>query len=249
MLVTRPAQQQARLCAALAHAGFDPVPLPLLEIVPIAAADARAPAIRQRVLMLDQYQHVIFISANAVSCGMEWLTAYWPQWPQELHWYAIGRATAEQLEGYGVHAVAGHEAMNSEELLAHARLRDVSAARILIVRGVGGRETLAHTLRERGAQVDYCEVYERHAAQPPPATLQAFLARASRALCVSSSETLQALLALGERAQQLPALLDTLLIAPGERVAQLARQHGFRHIVVARNAGIDATIDALKGID
>ena len=249
VLVTRPAEQQARLCDALAQAGFDPVSLPLLEILPITASDARAQAIKNRVTQLDQYAHVIFISANAVSCGMRWLEDYWPQWPLGVHWYAIGRATAEQLAQHGVAAVAGADSMNSEELLAHAQLHNVEGARILIVRGVGGRETLAGALRARGAQVDYCEVYERRAVHDKADELRDFLQRAPRAICANSGETVQALLAQHIDDTTRCALLQTSLVVPGERVAQIAREHAFENVIVAHNAGVPATVAALSSLD
>lgn len=252
VLVTRPAAQQQSLCDALIQAGFEAVGLPMLEIVAIGADTAAAQAIKNRVLALDNYQHVIFISANAVECGMAWLTRLrpkpkqGPQWPLRIKWYAIGRATALQLASYDVAAVAGHDAMNSETLLANPQLMSVSGQKILIVRGIGGRETLAHTLRARGAQVDYCEVYERHAAQHEQPRLTAFFTGGNCAIIANSGETLLALLAQADAEQQRAQLLQTSVIVPGERVAQLARENGFTHVVAAKNASADATIAALK---
>jgi uroporphyrinogen-III synthase len=218
----------------------------MLTIVAIAADGAAAQAIKNRVLALDNYQHVIFISANAVECGMTWLTAWWPQWPLGIKWYAIGRATARQLASYEVDAVAGHDAMNSETLLANPQLQSVNGERILIVRGIGGRETLAHTLRERGAQVDYCEVYERHAAHYAEPRLHDFFAHGNCAIIANSGETMLALLAQADAEQLRERLLQTPVVVPGERVAQLAKEKGFAQVVTARNASADATIEALK---
>lgn len=245
VLVTRPLAQQQSLCDVLTQTGFTAVGLPMLEIVPLSQA-AQVQEIKQRVLALDNYQHVIFISANAVECGMAWLTTYWPQWPTGICWYAIGRATAQQLATYGVDAVAGADAMNSETLLANPQLLAVNGQRILIVRGVGGRETLAHTLRERGALVDYCEVYERHAAHYATPQLRDFFEAGNCAIIANSGETLLALLAQADAEQQRDPLLQTPIIVPGERVAQLAEENGFANVVTAKNASADATIAALR---
>ena len=50
---------------------------------------------------------------------------------------------------------------NSEGLLAHPLLQNVSAKNITIFRGIDGCNLLAKTLCERGAQVEYAEVYQR----------------------------------------------------------------------------------------
>jgi len=246
VLVTRPVAQQKSLCDVLTQAGFHAIGLPMLEIVPVADNAAAAQAIKNRALALDSYQHVIFISANAVECGMAWLMNYWPQWPLAIRWYAIGRATAQQLASYGIDAVEGFDAMSSETLLANAQLQVVAGSHILIVRGIGGRETLAHTLRERGAQVDYCEVYERFAAHYPTPQLQDFFAGGDGAIIANSGETLLALLAQADAEQLRDMLLHTPVIVPGERVAQLAREKGFNNVVTAKNASADATIAALN---
>ena len=251
VLVTRPASQQQNLCDALAQAVFTPTGLPMLEIVAIAHDAPAAQLIQKRIKALGSYQHVIFISANAVECGMAWVTECWPpsqdtRWPAGLQWYAIGRATALQLASYGVEAVAGASAMNSETLLMQPGLLSVSGQRILIVRGVGGRETLAHTLRERGAVVDYCEVYERRSLSYPPGTLQKILAENSLSVIANSGETVQALLDQAQIEQLCDTLLQLPLVVPGERVAQLAQQRGFTKVIVAKNASADASVAALQ---
>ncbi|MFP3500505.1 uroporphyrinogen-III synthase, partial [Pseudomonas sp. SIMBA_059] len=48
----------------------------------------------------------------------------------------------------------------------------VPAARVLVVRGVGGRELLAERLAEQGASVEYLELYRRCLPGYPAGTLK-----------------------------------------------------------------------------
>ena len=84
VLITRPEGQAQGLVRALTDAGFGPVfHRPMLALEPVASLSGEQ---RQRVLDLDLYQHVIFISANAVRFGLEQIDDYWPQLPTGLNW-------------------------------------------------------------------------------------------------------------------------------------------------------------------
>ena len=113
------------------------------------------------LLHLDQYQHVIFISSNAVHFGMALIEDHWPQLPLGLTWYAIGGATAAKLEHFGIEAITPGSVMTSEGLLALSLLQNVRDQRVLIVKGQGGRDTLAQELTRRGALVEELPCYCR----------------------------------------------------------------------------------------
>ena len=151
VLVTRPLGDAANtLCAAVEAAGYRAYSQPLIAL---SALGQLPPAQRHMVLDLDQYQHIIFISANAVRFGMEVVTDHWPQLPVGINWYAVGSATARGLEAFAIHAVTPGSDMSSEGLLALPYLRNVEGQRVLIVKGEGGRHTLRTELLHRGALV------------------------------------------------------------------------------------------------
>ena len=157
VLVTRPAGQADGLIQSLKAAGFDPVlHQPMLELLPLT--DIPAPQ-RQCIVDLDLYQHIIFISANAVRFGLARIDDFWPQLPTGLNWYAIGESTAAILEDRGVAVLTPGEQMSSEGLLALPELDSVANQRVLIVKGVGGRDTLREVLSGRGAQVEEFACY------------------------------------------------------------------------------------------
>ncbi|AOS96607.1 Uroporphyrinogen-III synthase [Microbulbifer aggregans] len=243
ILVTRPSAQAAGWCRRLHSAGAEADCIPMLDIVPITD-DSGCQAIKQRILDFDQIDHAIFVSRNAVRFGFEWLDAYWPQLPMGTRFYAIGAATAAALEEAGVQCQSGGESMDSEALLALPALQDLREQKALIFRGRGGRPLIGETLRERGARVDYCELYDRSLPDTAISQLAAYQHQPD-AIAVHSGETLQNLAHCIDACSR-DALRRALLVCPSARVAAQGRELGFAHVVAATNAGDDAMFEALR---
>lgn len=243
VLVTRPLGDAAdRFCAAVEAAGFEARSLPLMALNPVTPLSS---AQRQRVFDLDHYQHVIFISSNAVRFGMAQIEACWPQLPDGLHWYAIGSATAAALAGYGIAAITPGQAMHSEGLLAVPGLQRVEEQRVLIVKGYGGRDTLRQELTRRGARVDELACYRRSVPELSPGELYArVLDWRIDCILLSSGEGLSNLLLLLSQPET-SKLKHMGLIVPSDRVAEMARNAGFDRVVTAENASDEAMLRAL----
>ncbi len=243
VLVTRPAGQNEALCAAVEAAGYTAHSQPLLEL---HALSQFSPSQRQLLLDLDRYQHVIFISGNAVHFGMACVEDYWPQVPVGLTWYAIGEATASLLHGFGIDAVTPGGLMTSEGLLAAPQLQAVAGQRILIIKGQGGRATLREELLQRGAQVDELACYRRACPVLPAGELAARLHEWRIGLVMISSgeglANLQALLSWPETTK----FRHICVIVPSPRIARLAQQAGFEQVVTAENASDVAMLHALE---
>ncbi|WP_432696905.1 uroporphyrinogen-III synthase [Marinobacterium sp. YM272] len=244
VLVTRPAHQSGGLIAALREHGAEPVSLPLLEIAPIDESDSSAwNRIKGRILDLDLYAGVIFISPNAARIGEQWIDTYWPQLPVGVHWLAIGAGTAATLEGLGIPAYHVPGGFDSEALLADPLLADVREKRFLILRGEGGRELLAETLRSRGAEVDYADLYRRVCPDYSPTHIKSTIyAKQLSVILITSGMALDNLL---ELAGAEPDLLETALIVPSQRIADLARARGFTRIRIADGPDDSSMIRAL----
>lgn len=244
VLVTRPVGQADGLIQSLKAAGFDPVlHQPMLELLPLT--DIPAPQ-RQCIVDLDLYQHIIFISANAVRFGLACIDDYWPQLPTGLNWYAIGESTAAILEDRGVAVLTPGEQMSSEGLLALPELDSVANQRVLIVKGVGGRDTLREVLSGRGAQVEEFACYRRACPVMASGELAQSLQQASiDVVLVSSGEGLQNMLTLLSDTES-TKFKDIGLIVPSPRVAAQARQAGFNDVVTAANASDAAMQQALQ---
>lgn len=220
VLVTRPAHQAEALCRLVEQAGGEAIRLPALAIEPVTTAEIMALGVR-----LARYTLAIFISPNAVDCACDRVG----EWPVGVRTAAVGQGTARALArrlGRGPDLVPAAR-FDSEGLLALPELQAMGGERVLILRGEGGRELLAQTLRARGAQVDYAEVYRR----VTPHGEAVALARLERGevdiVTVSSSEGLRTLLELageaaGAQLRRLP------LVMLSERTATLAGTLGFQ---------------------
>ncbi len=242
VLVTRPEGRGETLSRCLREAGCTVLEQPLINIQPLPLSK---PEDRQRVQDLDLYQHLIFVSLNAVDCGMAWIEQYWPQLPAGLNWYAVGQSSAARLSDYGLRVRQPEQRMDSEGLLALPQFQQVNGERVLIVRGAGGRPLMGETLVERGARVDYLECYERACPDLAAGDLAARMdVAAVDSILLGSGEALDnlvRLLSMDERNN----VMDMLLVLPSERVAQRARSLGFRHLQVAANATDEAMVAAL----
>ncbi|MYM63867.1 uroporphyrinogen-III synthase [Pseudomaricurvus sp. HS19] len=252
VLLTRPQQQLPKWQSLLQSGGAETCRVPLMAIEPLSEP-AATQAIRDRIMALAEYRHVIFVSQNAAHHGLDWIDQYWPQLPVGVHFYAVGAATARVLQAYGCSVTAADNTMNSEELLALPQLQQVELQKVLICRGRGGRPLLAQVLSERGAQVDYCELYERGFPVEEALTnlLQAQCGRNGDLVALHSGEALdnwhQLLQALKQEQPQLAATCAVLpLLVPGGRVGQLARDRGYPEVIVARNASDEEMLAALR---
>ena len=245
ILVTRPEGQADGLLAAIEAAGYRAYHYPVMAIQELEDAQHQQ-ACKQQILALDEYQQVIFVSTNAVRFGMAWIDQYWPQLPLGIAWYGIGSATVQALQDADVpvdvpvNSVAADSPMNSEALLQHPQLQQLADQRVLIVRGVGGRDYLQQQLEQRGASVSYAECYQRAVNSRPVGEVAGLIERQQLALiCVNSNESLDCLCQLaGSKA----LLQDRQLVVPGPRVAAYARQQGFVHVAEARNASDNAML-------
>jgi uroporphyrinogen-III synthase len=130
---------------------------------------------------------------------------------------------------------------DSEGLLAQPELKDVAEQRILIVRGQGGREFLAETLRARGAIVDYAEVYKRL----PTKQVLTYEPGDIDVILITSSEALSHLASIASQ-QGNSWLLEKPLLVLHERIAMRAKQLGFKlKPDVAKQASEASLLEAL----
>ncbi|MBB2494027.1 uroporphyrinogen-III synthase [Aquipseudomonas ullengensis] len=248
LLLTRPAAENAALAATLSDAGVFSNSLPLLE----TEALAQTPQQRSTILDLPRYCALITVSKPAARLGLALLQRDWPQPPSGPCWFSVGAGTAlvldEYLAPHGQRVSFPAEGDDSEALLGLPALQQALAVanpRVLILRGQGGRELLAETLRARGAQVDYLELYRRVLPDYPADTLlQRVRGERLNAVLVSSAQGLEHLCRLAGAAW--PELARLPLLVPSPRVAELARAAGALQVIDCRGASAAAVLAALR---
>lgn len=244
--VTRPLRQNDALVKQLQASGADVTAIPLLAIEPLADT-AQRQTIDQQLRELPDCQFSIFISQNAAEQALQALAERQLDWPTHIRAYAIGSATTAFLAAHGIPATSPSQ-MNSEGLLALPTLQDTRGQRCLIFRGLGGRETLADTLRRRGATVDYCELYRRtlpvNAATQWAQWIDGLQGRPATAF-INSVETLRHLQLVDPHAVSRDNLA---LLVPGERVMNAATAIGFPRVGMACDATDHAMLDAIHHI-
>ena len=176
---------------------------------------------------LEDYDLAVFVSVNAVQMGLERILDQ-RDWPEHTQIATVGARSAEALTAYGlsVDLVPEHQ-FNSEALLALEELEDMSGRDVVIFRGNGGREVLRDTLLERGAEVEYVEVYRRVCPTVDAGLMQQLLQPGYLDyITITSNEALQNLFAMAGKEGQ-AALRQIPLVVVGERQARLAAQLGF----------------------
>ena len=238
VLVTRPAAQAEALCECITQAGGIAIRQPALAIEAVHDASSK-----QRCQSAADYDWFIFISRNAVEHARTCLPV---TLPETLKVAAIGQATASALSGAGIEVeLTAKGAGTSESLLTEPVLADMTGQRVLILRGEGGRERLAETLRGRGAQVDYADLYRRVRAETTPGALARLLDAGIDILTIASGETLDNLLAMAAEEQR--DITSLPLVVMSERLLTLARERGFTDtVIIATEASDKGMVEAIR---
>lgn len=243
VLVTRPRDQAVGLCAAIEAEGGKTILAPMIAIRPMSN--------RKRCVVIehiDDYDSVIFISRNAVEFGIKQMRQRRNSLTGQTI-YAVGVGTANGLRAQGYADIATPRGeFTSEGLLKLDGLQAqaITGSRILIFRGAGGREHLAQTLKNRGAEVDYCEVYKRVVSDICIADklLEAGVSVPDIGIITS----LESLTNFADKidAEGLDLLFDVPLLVVGSRIANEVAKLGFTNPpVIVDNPADEHVIDTL----
>ncbi len=238
--ITRPSDQAKKLTSLIEAAGGHVILFPLIEIVGLSDYSQ----FERIVAHIAEYDWIIFISSNAVQYGMPRLLKH--TFPSHLRFAAIGPVTAKELQEFGIQNVlipGGR--YDSESLLSLTELQDMQGQKVMIVRGIGGREVLAETLKSRGAEVTFAECYQRINPQKNIDSLhQAWVNQQLQAIVVTSSEAMRYLLDFANNAAWLG---EVTLCVNHARIAEQPIAMGL-NVKVADAPGDEAMLAALSNL-
>ncbi|ORU92653.1 MAG: hypothetical protein A6F70_03330 [Cycloclasticus sp. symbiont of Bathymodiolus heckerae] len=231
VLVTRPAHQSDKLCRLLTNNGFSPLRFPTIEIQELA----NSAAVSIQLQSAEDYDFLIFISANAVVEANKLVTA----WPTNKTIIAIGPETARSLKKIGLSpTITAKRPFNSEQLLAQISA-NANQNKGLIIKGEGGRTLLADTLRKRGLIIDTANVYKR--GQP---VLNNRVTTAPEFITITSQLALKNLFLL--LPQQADALKEhSTFILFSKRIADYAKELGCQHTICSEEASDSSLVFAM----
>ncbi len=235
--ITRPIEQAKKLTQYIEMAGGHVISFPLVAISPLDDYTA----FEQVIADINHYDWILFISSNAVQNSLPRLIQQGI--PQHLQFAAIGPTTAQSLQTFGVNKVLIPQGrFDSESLLSLPEMQMMQDKKVMIVRGIGGRDVLANTLTARGALVTFAECYQRINPQTNCQLLaQAYKDGKLQAIVVTSSEAMRYLLAMAGDADWLKKISICVNHA---RVAEQPLQMGL-NVKIAHAPGDEAMLATL----
>lgn len=237
ILVTRPTLQARGLIKQIEQLGGNAILFPTIEIVDIE----NTATINHYLNNLTEFNGAIFVSVNAVQKTAELMKKANYVWPKGLEVIAVGATTAHAIIKLNWPLAAAPEAeFNSEAVLALPLLQQVAAKKIILFCGEGGRELLADTLRQRGAEVVLAVVYRRI---KPRAILEPH-SNIDYIVC-TSNQGLKNLIEMVKPENHL-WLQNKQLVVISQRMVALAKElHFVKPPLIATNATDDAIIQIL----
>ncbi len=243
IVVTRPLAQAQNICELLERYQATVIHFPVLKIAPIKETKT----VKQKLQKLDDYEMIIFISANAVRYAMQLAQEFKTVFDNK-NLIVIGPATKKALKNHGLSTnTSPPKNYTSETLLEEESLQNLNGKRILIIRGHGGRETLRQKLELRGAKVEYAEVYQRMLPKQRSSIDLSQLSSRNTVILIYSVESAQNLWSLCSINEQ-QWLKNITVVAGGNRIAKSLATVGFaKNPIIAENPNDEAMLNALFG--
>ena len=233
LLITRPNPDGTELSALLSTIGIASHSQPLFTIE-AGTELVKLPQLLAKAQIVIATSKQIFNFAQKIN------------WPATASYLAIGITTAQVWRKSNSNPIFSPQKESSEGVLQLPQLQNISGKNILILRAQSGREFLAQQLILRGANVQYCECYQRQMLNLNIGKLMAeWQASKLSHWLITSTEQLQ--IVYGScPPKQLHSLLTLNLIVVSKRIFQYAQNLGFNKIELTTGASNQAILNSIK---
>lgn len=219
--ITRSEPGATRLAEALLAQGWTPVVAPVtgIETLPVSPP-------RQAVVCVVLSEHAV-LPASVVH--------------PKLGFIGIGEQTAVALRAAGCAPVVVPDTHDSEGIIAWLaeRRKVLDELPVLILTGEGGTERVERYLRSAGVDCLRLNAYRRVRLEVAVETGDV------NAIIIGSGEAVRA---VAEHWLSNGGSGDVVVIVPSNRVAQLASEAGFTHVVISAGASPDAVVRSLASL-
>jgi uroporphyrinogen-III synthase len=238
--LTRAIHQVEDLARPLRALGAELIYVPVIAIESVPHPEA----LRHAVSQCDQYDWIIFSSANAVSAFVAELL---PRTARDCkaRVATVGAATKKAAEARGF-TVSLTPDQYVAEALVQAFGEDLKGQRILIPSAAVTRDVVAPALRKRGAQVEVVEAYRNVIpAEAEGKARAAFQEPYPDWVTFSSSSAVDNLVSLIGRDPVSRVKIATI----GPVTSQTVRKHGLNVAVEARIHNVQGLVDAIVSVE
>jgi uroporphyrinogen III methyltransferase/synthase len=239
ILTTRAASQSGELRSKLESLGARVIECPTIEIVPVDDWSLVDESIRR----LDQYQWLIFTSANAVEYFMKRVRLAGVSCTTPIA--VVGSATARRLKEWNLEPAIVPKEFRAEGLLK-AMPASLYRTSILFPRAEKARDLLPAELRRRGAVVDIVTVYRTLRPEPGSLSISDVLTSETIDCIVFTSPSTIRYVAesAGEALLDLLRKIPIAVIGPVTRSA--ATEFGLESRIIPDESTIDSLIAAIQ---
>jgi uroporphyrinogen-III synthase len=198
-------------------------------------------ALKQRV---DVANTLIFVSANAVRCGVDQLLALSVDL-SDRQLFGMGPATASALKKKGLSSDLAESGFRSEDLLERLNSESVQLREVSLVCGHGGRAYLEQELEEMGAIVNRLEVYRRLPAENIEVALMDIDQNARPDIVSIMNQESLMLLDRAITKLNLEPWKDIPILVSSKRIQESARDLGFLQVFCQADPTESSLVDFL----
>lgn len=244
IVITRPIHEAESLAEPLRRAGATIIYAPTLTLAAVSPDPQQRAIIHQH---LFHYDGILFTSKNAVDFWMQevghlWQSQY-PHCSSPPHVYALGQATAQKLQEYGIHVDVIPPQAQAEVLLQCLLQEGVQGKHFLFPCSREAREELPTGLQQAGAQVTVWPLY-----RPVPVTipseplLRALQAGEIAVITVASPSAVHSLLGACPILAQEQDRFSVWWAAIGSTTANCLKEYSISRVLVADPPGVEGLV-------